>query len=63
MVPLSRSAVNEANDRVRAATPQYHLPGRNTQIDTLAVQRHRARTSGRGDFASIGEYLDHLAKG
>lgn len=62
IVPLSRASVNKANDRIRAATPQYHMDGRNTEIRTLSVQRHRARNAGHGDFDSIGDYLSFLQR-
>lgn len=58
--PVNRDTLVEANARLRNATHAYHLDGRNTQISTLAVQRHRARNDGRGDFASVGHYLDFL---
>jgi hypothetical protein len=58
--PVSRDSLVDANARLRAATPAYHLDRRNTSISTLAVQRHRARNDGRGDFASVGSYLEHL---
>lgn len=58
--PVTRTTMIGANDRIRTATPQYHLDDRNTQISTLAVQRHRARNDGRGDFASVGEYLEFV---
>lgn len=60
VTPLTRSAVHEANERIRAATPDYHMDRRNTRIDTLAVQRHRSRRSGSGDFDSIGHYLEFM---
>lgn len=58
--PLSRPALIEANDRALMATPAYHTDAKATGIRTLAVQRHRSRNAGSGDFGSIGEYLDHL---
>lgn len=60
LTPMNRTEVARANDRVRAATPAYHLDGRNTQLSTLAVQRHRARQAGRGDFESVGHYLEFV---
>lgn len=58
--PLSRDSLVEANNRLRAATPRYQLDRRNTGISTLAVQRHRSRQAGSGDFDSIGSYLEFL---
>ena len=58
--PVTRTTLIEANDRVRRATPEYHLDGTNTGIRTLAVQRHRARNDGRGDFDSVGSYLEFV---
>ena len=58
--PVNRDSLIDANNRLRAATPRYQLDRRNTSISTLAVQRHRARNDGRGDFASVGHYLDFL---
>lgn len=58
--PVNRATLIDANDRLRAATPAYKLDRRNTNISTLAVQRHRSRMSGTGDFASVGHYLDFL---
>lgn len=60
LTPLNRTEVHRANERIRAATPQYHMDARNTHIDTTAVQRHRARRSGRGDFETIGHYLEFM---
>jgi hypothetical protein len=59
--PVSRDSLVDANARLRDATPQYRLDDRNRTIRTLAVQRHRSRRSGEGDFASVGEYLEFLA--
>jgi hypothetical protein len=59
--PLSRETLVDANARLRGATPQYRLGDRNRSISTLAVQRHRSREAGQGDFSSIGEYLEFLA--
>jgi len=61
--PVHRASLIDANARLRSATPAYHLGDRHVQIRTLAVQRHRSRESGTGDFASIGEYLDHVLQG
>lgn len=58
--PVNRDSLIDANNRLRAATPAYQLDRRNTRISTLAVQRHRARNDGRGDFASVGHYLEFL---
>lgn len=58
--PVSRDSLVEANARLRDATPQYKLDRRNTSISTLAVQRHRSREAGSGDFASVGHYLEFL---
>jgi hypothetical protein len=58
--PVNRDTLIDANARLRAATPHYQRDRRNTTISTLAVQRHRARMSGLGDFASVGHYLDFL---
>lgn len=58
--PVHRDSLVDANARLRSATPAYKLDLRNTSISTLAVQRHRARMSGLGDFASVGHYLEFL---
>jgi hypothetical protein len=58
--PLNRATLVEANNRLRAATPPYKRERRNTNIATLAVQRHRSREGGSGDFASIGHYLEFV---
>ena len=58
--PVNRASLVDANARLRNATLAYHLNDKNTQISTLAVQRHRSRMSGTGDFASVGHYLDFL---
>lgn len=58
--PVNRTTLIEANSRVRRATPAYHADRRDTQISTLAVQRHRSRQAGSGDFESIGSYLEFL---
>jgi hypothetical protein len=58
--PVNRDTLIDANARVRNATPAYRLDDRHVQIRTLAVQRHRARNDGRGDFASVGHYLEFL---
>lgn len=59
-LPVNRDTLIDANNRVRSATPAYMVDRKNTQISTLAVQRHRARNNGRGDFASVGHYLAFL---
>jgi hypothetical protein len=59
--PLSRGSLVDANNRLRAATPAYREDRQNTSISTLAVQRHRSRMSGTGDFRSVGEYLEFLS--
>lgn len=58
--PVGRDSLVDANARVRMATPAYRMSRQNTTISTLAVQRHRARSDGRGDFASVGDYLEFL---
>jgi hypothetical protein len=58
--PVHRDSLIDANARLRAATPAYQLDRRNTTISTLAVQRHRSRQAGSGDFASVGHYLEFL---
>lgn len=58
--PVNRATLVEANARLRSATPRYKLDRRNTNIATLAVQRHRSREAGSGDFASVGHYLEFL---
>lgn len=58
--PVSRGSLVDANARVRAATPAYRMPRQNTAISTLAVQRHRSREAGAGDFGSVGEYLEFV---
>lgn len=58
--PLNRATLVDANNRLRAATPPYRRERRNTNIATLAVQRHRSRQAGSGDFESIGHYLEFL---
>jgi len=58
--PVSRATLIDANARVRAATPAYRESRQNTAISTLAVQRHRSREAGGGDFGSIGEYLEFV---
>lgn len=59
--PVNRASLIDANARVRAATPAYRASRQDTAISTLAVQRHRSRESGSGDFASVGEYLEFLS--
>lgn len=58
--PVNRDTLIDANARLRTATPAYKADRTNTQISTLAVQRHRSRQAGSGDFASVGHYLDFL---
>jgi hypothetical protein len=57
---VNRATLVEANARLRSATPPYKLDRRNTSISTLAVQRHRSREAGSGDFPSVGHYLEFL---
>ena len=58
--PLDRDGLRAANTRLRIATPEYHKADVNRQIRTTAVQRHRARKSGRDDYPSMGEYLNFM---
>ena len=60
---VTRDTLVDANARLRDATPRYRLNDRNQSISTLAVQRHRSRRAGSGDFASVGHYLEHFSKG
>lgn len=62
-VPLSRESLVDANARLRGATPVYRQEHRSRSISTLAVQRHRSRRAGQGDFASIGHYLEYFSQG
>jgi len=59
--PLSRQSVAKANSRLRLATPDYHRSALEQTIRDQTVQRHRARQAGRGDFDSVGSYLEHMA--
>lgn len=61
--PVNRDSLIDANARLRGATPRYRLEHRNRTIATLAVQRHRSRERGSGDFASLGEYLEYFSQG
>lgn len=58
--PVNRDSLVDANARLRGATPPYRLDDKNRSISTLAVQRHRSRNAGQGDFESIGSYLEFV---
>jgi hypothetical protein len=58
--PLDRLSVAEANSRLRMATAPYNLAQTNEAITGMTKQRHRARRTGRGDFDSVGSYLEHM---
>lgn len=60
ITPMNRLTAAEANSRLRMATAPYNLAATNTAITQATKQRHRARQSGRGDFASVGDYLAHM---
>lgn len=57
---MDRLNVEEANSRLRMATAPYNLAQTNEAITSMTKQRHRARKTGRGDFESVGHYLDHM---
>lgn len=58
--PLDRAALLDANTRLRNSTPAYRQEALRVKIRTAAVQRHRARKSGKGDFQTVGEYLNFM---
>lgn len=58
--PLTRQGVANANARVRAAQPDYRIGDTDHSLRNLTVQRHRARKAERGDFATVGEYLEFV---
>lgn len=58
--PMDRISAAEANSRLRMATAPYNLAETNEAITRATKQRHRDRRSGRGDFASVGDYLTHM---
>lgn len=58
--PLDRDGLRAANARLRAAAPAYRQDDVNRQIRTTAVQRHRARQAGHGDYATVGGYLSFM---
>jgi hypothetical protein len=58
--PLDKRAVQDANDRIRAATPVYRQDSMNTRIRTAAVQRHRASRAGRDAPTTVSEYISFV---
>lgn len=58
--PLGRAGLTDANTRLRQSAPRYRQDQVSRQIRTTAVRRHRARKAGQSDFATIGEYVDHM---
>lgn len=58
--PFGRAGLADANARLRQSAPRYRQDQVRRQIRTTAVRRYRARQSGRGDFSTIGEYVDHM---
>ncbi len=57
---LDRASLKDANSRIRSAAPAYQAEDVNRKIRTVAVQRHRGRQAGRGDFSSVGAYVDFI---
>jgi hypothetical protein len=58
--PMSKYAVADANRRILDAVPDHRREVINTRIRTTAVQRHRRRQRGEGDFDSIAEYTQFI---
>jgi hypothetical protein len=58
--PLDKRAVQEANERIRAATPLYEQDQLRTRIRTAAVQRHRAGRAGRDTPTTVSEYISFV---
>jgi hypothetical protein len=59
-VPVNSETLRDVNARIRAATPAYQQDELNTKIRTTAVQRHRARQAGDGDFSCASEYINFI---
>jgi hypothetical protein len=57
---LTKQTVTAANDHILGAVPDYRHAEIDRRIKTAAVQRHRARASGVGDFSSISEYKNFI---
>jgi len=57
---LNKATVTDANRRILDAAPAYRLPELDRKIKTTAVQRHRSRASGEGDFSSIEQYINFV---
>lgn len=58
--PLGRPELKDANARIRAATPLYNTRSVDRKIRTAAVQRHRARKSGRDESSTVSDYMDFI---
>lgn len=58
--PLTKYAIADANRRILEAVPDHKRDVINTRIRTAAVQRHRWRQRGEGDFDSIAEYTQFI---
>lgn len=59
-VPVNARTLRDVNRRIRAATPAYRQDDLYVKIRTTAVQRHRARKAGHGDFSSASEYISFI---
>lgn len=58
--PLDKQSVTQANRHLLESTPEYRKSDAKRRIRTAAVQRFRARQSGRGDFDSIEQYKEFI---
>jgi hypothetical protein len=57
---LDKASVTDANRRILEAAPAYRHAEINRKIKTTAVQRHRSRAAGQGDFDTISEYTNFI---
>lgn len=58
--PVNARTLRDVNARIRAATPAYKQDDLYVKIRTTAVQRHRSRKAGHGDFSSASEYISFI---
>lgn len=59
-IPVTKYAVARANQDILDCVPEHKRSEFNTKIRTAAVQRHRWRNRGDGDFESIEQYKQFI---